>query len=172
MSTEKTVKAKATKAVETAKEAANETKATLRERFEDFRSNMDVPESAREFVKKTAHGAGERSDDVHEGIVRVSETAEKAVSGMVGGYYNAFRGVIEASKANADHYFATVEKVATAKDVKEAFQIQADFARDYAQNNIQRGRDAIESTRTSLNETVANVQDEMKKVWSFGKKAA
>ena len=45
--------------------------------------NMEVPEVAREFVKKTAGSAKERAADIHAGSEKVTAAIETAVAGSV-----------------------------------------------------------------------------------------
>src|ERR1700722_9697882 len=56
--------------------------APVTEAFKNFQ-NMEVPEAAREFVKKTAGTAKERAADLHAGSEKVTAAIETAVTGSV-----------------------------------------------------------------------------------------
>src|SRR6202021_3198666 len=56
--------------------------APVSEALKNFQ-NMEVPEAAREFVKKTAGTAKERAPDLHAGSEKVTAAIETAVTGSV-----------------------------------------------------------------------------------------
>ena len=128
--------------------------------------NMDVPEAARDFVKRTAETAKERAETVHSGAASAATKAELFATSLVGGYASFARGLIDASLSNVQHALATVEKVAGAKSLNEAVQIQADYVRESARANIDRVKSAAETARTTVVDGAKTVQSELSSLYS------
>ncbi len=133
-------------------------------------SKLEVPAAARDFVTRTASSAKERAESVHTGATNATASAEKFATSVVGGYANLTRGLLDMTLANVQHTLATVEKIAAAKSVNEAVQLQADFVRENARANFDRIRGAAETARTTVTEGAQAVQAEFSKF--YGKKAA
>jgi len=124
--------------------------------------NMEVPEAAREFVKKQAETAKVRAADLHAGSEKVTAAIETAVSD----------GVTEAAKIqqalyqDAEAFFAGIDKLASAKSINEAVQIQSDLARAQGEVVVSRAK----STAEYLGKLVANgaktAQDNFAKVYN------
>lgn len=162
-------------ATKTTKTAATEDKgyfAQVRETIENVQNKIEVPAAARDFVKRSANAGIERAENVHQGATKLADNAEKFGAAFVGGYANLVRGLLDATYANVQHGLETVEKVAGAKSVNEAVQIQADFVRENARANFDRAKGAFETARTSLVDGAKTVQAEVGKFYDFGKKAA
>lgn len=159
-----------TKKTETAKTAANDYVASVNETIEKVKEQMEVPSAVRDFVKRAAVTGKDRAGDLQKGAYKVTDGAEKLATNFVGGYAGFLRGMIDAAHANVEHTLNTVEKIAAAKSVNEAVQLQVDFVRDNTRANYDRVRDAAESARESVMEGAKTVQDEVSKL--YGKKAA
>ncbi|MDP3895107.1 MAG: phasin family protein, partial [Mesorhizobium sp.] len=117
--------------------------------FEAVQGKMEVPAAARDFVVRTAETVKERAETVHSGAATVAGKAEQLATAFVGGYANFARGLIDASLSNVQHALSTVEKVATAKSLNEAIQIQSDYVRESARVNFDRVKSAAEIARTT-----------------------
>src|SRR4051794_19401199 len=77
---------------------------------EAFKSlqNLEVPEAAREFVKKTANTAKERAADLHAGSEKVTAAIETAVAGSVSEAANISRSIQQAIYQDAEAFFAGI----------------------------------------------------------------
>ena len=91
--------------------------------------NMEVPEAAREFVKKQAETAKERAADLHAGSEKVTAAIETAVAGSVTEAAKISRNIQQALYQDAEAFFAGIDKLASAKSLNEAVQIQSDMVR-------------------------------------------
>ena len=157
----------------TAKAAPAKTYFTsVTEAFENVQSKLEVPAAARDFIVKGAATAKDRAESVHGNVIKFADGAEKLATSFVGGYANFVRGAIDATLANVQHTLTTVEKVAGAKTLNEAVQIQVDAAREGASANMERVRNVAETARTAVTEGAKEVQAQLSKLYSFDKKAA
>ena len=72
----------------------------------DAFKNFTVPESAREFVKKTATTAKERAADFHAGSERLTSIVENAATGSVNEAVKISRNIQQAAYEDAEAFFA------------------------------------------------------------------
>src|SRR5947209_13452953 len=128
--------------------------------------NLEVPEAAREFVKKTAGTAKERAADLHAGSEKVTAVIESAVADSVSEAAKISRNIQQALYQDAEAFFAGIDKLASAKSLNEAVQIQSDMARARGEVLISRAK----STSEYLGKLVANgaksAQDNFAKVYT------
>ena len=164
--TTKTETAKATEA------KATETKNIIMDTLESVQEKIAVPAAAREFVARQAATAQERAETVHDGAAKLNANVEKAAVSLIGSYANFTKGLIDMTAANVSHALATVEKVAAAKTLSDAMQIQADYVRESTKANYERVKNAAEVAKETVSEATASVRDNAAKVWPYGKKAA
>ena len=114
--------------------------------------NMEVPEAAREFVKRSANTAKERAADVYAGSEKVTAAIETAVADSVSEAAKVSRNIQQALYQDAEAFFAGIDKLASAKSLNEAVQIQSDLARARGEVFISRAK----STTEYLGKLVAN----------------
>jgi phasin len=128
--------------------------------------NVEVPEAAREFVKKTANSAKERAADVYAGSEKVTAAIETAVADSVSEAAKISRTIQQAMYQDAEAFFAGLDKLASAKSLNEAVQIQSDLARARGEVLVSRAK----STTEYLGKLVANgaktAQDNFAKVYN------
>lgn len=146
--------------------------ASVTNALDTVQSKLEVPASARDFVKKGAATVSDRAETVHTGAIKFTNGAEKLAQSFVGGYANFARGLVDMTLANVKHTLTTVEKLSGAKSLNEAAKIQVDFVRENASANMERVRGAAETARTVVTEGAKEVQAELSKLYSFNKKAA
>lgn len=146
--------------------------AYISEAFDSLKGKFEVPGSAREFVTKGAVAAKGRVETAHEGALKFANGAEKVTISLVDGYANFARGLIDAAFANVQHSLETVEKIAAAKSLNEAVQIQVDAVRQSANANMERVRSAAEAARETVTEGAKEVQSQFSKMYSTEKTAA
>jgi phasin len=139
--------------------------APVTEAFKTFQ-NVEVPEAAREFVKKTANSAKERAADVYAGSEKVTAALETAVVDSVSEAAKISRNIQQAMYQDAEAFFAGLDKLASAKSLNEAVQIQSDLARARGEVLVSRAK----STTEYLGKLVANgaktAQDNFAKVYN------
>jgi phasin len=128
--------------------------------------NMEVPEAARDFVKRSANTAKERAADVYAGSEKVTAAIETAVADSVSEAAKISRNIQQALYQDAEAFFAGIDKLASAKSLNEAVQIQSDLARARGEVFISRAK----STTEYLGKLVANgaktAQDNFTKVYN------
>jgi phasin len=139
--------------------------APVTEAFKTFQ-NVEVPEAAREFVKKTANSAKERAADVYAGSEKVTAAIETAATDSVTEAAKISRTIQQAMYEDAEAFFAGLDKLASAKSLNEAVQIQSDLARARGEVLVSRAK----STTEYLGKLVANgaktAQDNFAKVYN------
>ena len=128
--------------------------------------NMEVPEAARDFVKRAASNAKERAADVYAGSEKVTAAIETAVADSVSEAAKISRNIQQAVYEDAEAFFAGLDKLASAKTINEAVQIQSDLARARGEAFISRAKSSTEY----LGKLVANgakaAQDNLAKVYN------
>src|SRR5215813_4093920 len=125
--------------------------APVTEAIKNFQ-NVEVPEAAREFVKKSANTAKERAADVYAGSEKVTAAIETAVADGVTEAAKISRNIQQAMYQDAEAFFAGIDKLASAKSINEAVQIQSDLARARGEVFVSRAK----STAEYLGKLVAN----------------
>ena len=131
--------------------------------------NMEVPEAAREFVKKQAETAKVRAADMHAGSEKVTAAIETAVAGSVSEAAKISRNIQQAFYQDAEAFFAGIDKLASAKSLSEAYQIQSDLARARGEVLVSRAKSTAEYVGQLVSEGAKNAQDNFAKV--YGKTA-
>jgi phasin len=128
--------------------------------------NMEVPEAARDFVKKTAGTAKERAADLHAGSEKVTEAIETAVAGSVSEVAKISRNIQQAVYEDAEAFFAGLDKLASAKTVTEAVQIQSDLARARGEAFIARAKSSTEYFGKLVADGAKTAQDNFAKAYN------
>jgi phasin len=114
--------------------------------FEGFKDafkniqNLEVPEAAREFVKKSANTAKDRAAEVFAGSERVTAAIETAVTESVTEAGKISRNIQQALYEDAEAFFAGIDKLASAKSINEAVQIQSDMLRARGEMFVSRAK--------------------------------
>jgi len=128
--------------------------------------NMEVPEAAREFVKKTANTAKDRAADVFAGSEKVTAAIETAAADSVSEAAKISRNIQQAIYQDVEAFFAGIDRLASAKSLNEAVQIQSDMARARGEVFVSRAK----ATTEYLGQLVANgaktAQDNFAKVYT------
>src|SRR5436309_7180062 len=128
--------------------------------------NLEVPEAARAFVKKTANTAKDRAADVFAGSEKVTAAIETAAADSVSEAAKISRNIQQAIYQDVEAFFAGIDKLASAKSLNEAVQIQSDMARARGEVLVTRAK----ATTEYLGKLVANgaktAQDNLAKVYT------
>ena len=128
--------------------------------------NMEVPEAAREFVKKTANTAKERAADVFAGSEKVTAAIETAVADSVSQAAKISRNIQQAIYQDAEAFFAGIDKLASAKSINEAVQIQSDLARAQGEVIVSRAKSTTEYLGKLVADGAKTAQDNFAKVYN------
>ena len=139
--------------------------APVTEAFKNFQ-NLEVPEAAREFVKKQAETAKERAADFYAGSEKASEVIESAVTGSVTEAAKIGRNIQQALFQDAEAFFAGVDKLASAKSINEAVQIQSDLLRAHGETLVSRAKASTEYLGKLVTEGAKSAQDNFTKVYN------
>ena len=133
--------------------------------------NLEVPELARDFVKRTASTAKDRAADLHAGSEKVTAAIETAVAGSVTEAAKISRNIQQAIYQDAEAFFAGIDRLASAKSLNEAVQIQSDMVRARGEVFMSRAKSATEYLGKLVADGAKTAQDNLSKVTSYSKTA-
>ena len=139
--------------------------APVTEAFKNFQ-NLEVPEAAREFVKKQTETAKERAADFYAGSEKATDAIESAVAGSVSEAAKISRNIQQALYQDAEAFFAGIDKLASAKSLNEAVQIQSDLLRSRGEVLVSRAKASTEYLSKLVTESAKTAQDNFAKVYS------
>ena len=139
--------------------------APVTEAFKNFQT-MEVPEAARDFVKRAATNAKERAADVYAGSEKVTAAIETAVADSVSEAAKISRNIQQAVYEDAEAFFAGLDKLASAKSINEAVQIQSDLARARGEAFIARAKSSTEYLGKLVANGAKTAQDNFAKVYN------
>jgi phasin len=128
--------------------------------------NLEVPEAAREFVKKQAETAKVRAADLHAGSEKVTAAIETAVAGSVTEAAKISRNIQQALYQDAEAFFSGIDKLASAKSLNEAVQIQSDQVRARGEVLVSRAKASTEYLGKLVADGAKNAQDNFSKVYT------
>jgi phasin len=128
--------------------------------------NLEVPEAAREFVKKTAGTAKERAADFYAGSEKATEVIETAVAGSVSEAAKISRNIQQAIYQDTEAFFAGIDKLASAKSLNEAVQIQSDMLRTRGEVLVSRAKSTTEYLGKLVADGAKTAQDNFSKVYT------
>jgi phasin len=131
--------------------------APVTEAFKNFQ-NMEVPEAAREFVKKQAETAKERAADFYAGSEKATDAIESAVAGSVSEVAKISRNIQQALYQDAEAFFAGIDN--------EAVQIQSDLLRTRGETLVSRAKASTEYLSKLVSESAKTAQDNFAKVYN------
>src|ERR1700680_4717416 len=128
--------------------------------------NLEVPEAAREFVKKQAETAKERAADLYAGSEKDTAAIETAVTGRVNEAAKTSRNIQQAIYQDAEAFFAGIDRLASAKSLNEAVQIQSDMVRARGEVFISRAKASTEYLGKLVADGAKTAQDNFAKVYT------
>ena len=128
--------------------------------------NLEVPEAAREFVKKQAETAKERAADLYAGSEKATNVIESAVAGSVSEAAKISRNIQQAIYQDAEAFFAGIDKLASAKSLNEAVQIQSDLLRARGEVFVSRAKASSEYLGKLVADGAKTAQDNFAKVYN------
>src|SRR6202162_3391596 len=128
--------------------------------------NLEVPEAAREFVKKQTETAKERAADLYAGSEKATAAIETAVTGSVSEAAKISRNIQQAIYQDAEAFFAGIDKLASAKSLNEAVQIQSDMLRARGEVLVSRAKASTEYLGKLVADGAKSAQDNFAKVYT------
>jgi phasin len=128
--------------------------------------NIEVPEAAREFMKKQTETAKERAADLFAGSEKATDAIESAVAGSVSEAAKISRNIQQAIYQDAEAFFASIDKLASAKSLNEAVQIQSELLRSRGEVLVSRAKASTEYLGKLVADGAKTAQDNFAKVYS------
>ena len=128
--------------------------------------NLDVPEAAREFVKKTANTARDRAAEVHAGTERVTAAIENAVAESVTEAGKISRNIQQALFADAEAFFTGIDKLASARSFSEAVEIQSSLLRAHGEVFVSRAKATTDYLGKLVADSAKSAQNSFAKVYN------
>jgi phasin len=139
--------------------------APVTEAFKNFQ-NLEVPEAAREFVKRQASTAKEKAAEAYAGSEKVTAAIETAAADSVSEVAKISRNIQQAIYQDAEAFFAGIDKLASAKSLNEAVQIQSDLARARGEVLVSRAKSTAEYLGRLVADGAKTAQDNFAKAYT------
>jgi phasin len=139
--------------------------APVTEAFKNFQ-NLEVPEAAREFVKRQASTAKEKAAEAYAGSEKVTAAIETAAADSVSEVAKISRNIQQAIYQDAEAFFAGIDKLASAKSLNEAVQIQSDLARARGEVFVSRAKSTAEFLGKLVADGAKTAQDNFAKAYT------
>jgi phasin len=117
-------------------------------------------------VKKQAETAKVRAADLHAGSEKVTAAIETAVAGSVTEAAKISRNISDALYQDAEAFFAGIDRLASAKSLNEAVQIQSDMLRSRGEVLVSRAKASTEYLGKLVTEGAKTAQDNFAKVYN------
>jgi hypothetical protein len=131
-----------------------------------LQNKFEIPDAARELVKRTAAAAKGGSTDLHAGANKVTGAIEEALVGAVNGK------VVEAAYQNAEATFAAIDKLAGAQSLTEAYEVYVDYLRQQGNVVAARAKSAASFVSAKASEGFDALRDGITKVVPVRSQAA
>ncbi|MFT4276221.1 MAG: phasin [Rhodopseudomonas sp.] len=154
-----------TQTAETVADSVKQAFQPVTDAFKNFQT-LEVPEAARDFVKRAAGTAKEKAADFHAGSEKVTSVIEETVANSVSEAAKITRNIQQAIYQDTQAFFTGLDRLASAKSVNEAFQIQSDLARSQGEVLVSRAKSATEYFSKLASESAKTVQDNFAKTFS------
>jgi phasin len=132
---------------------------------------MEVPEATRDFVKRAAGTAQEKAANIHAGSEKLTGVIETAVTSSVGEAAKISRNIQTAVYEDFASFFAGIDKLASARSLNEAVQIQTDLVRSHGEVLAARAKSSTEYLGKLVTEGARTAQDNLSKATSYAKSA-
>jgi hypothetical protein len=130
-----------------------------------------VADGAREFVKRSTATAKERADGAFETAQKYNSDLEGMLVRAAKGYTNVLSNIAEAAFVNVNRGINAAEKIADAKSLSDAMQIQNEYVREQSTCSMNNTRAAIEYVRSVATENGEALRDTTAKIWNSQKAA-
>ena len=137
-----------------------------------LQNKFEIPDAAREFVKRTAAAAKDGSADLHAGANKLTGAIEEALVGAVNGVADVNRKVVEAAYQDAQAVFAAIDKLAGAQSVNDAYEVYVAYLREQTNVGVARVQEAASFVSAKASEGFGALRDGITKVMPARSQAA
>jgi hypothetical protein len=131
-----------------------------------------VADGAREMVMRSTATMKERADDLYSSTKKYNADLENVLVRAAHGYANILGSIVDAAYANVNRGMTAAEKLAEAKSISEAMQIQADYVREQSNCSMENARNAFEYVRDVVTENGEALRETATGMLKGDKKAA
>lgn len=125
---------------------------------------MQVPEAARDFLKRTADTAKTKAADFHAGTEKVTAAVESAAATSLSETAKISRNVQSAFFQDVEAFFVGVDKLASATSLNEAVQIQTNLLRSHGEVLVARAKASTEYLGKLVADSTKSAQANFSKV--------
>ncbi len=130
-----------------------------------------VAEGAREMVKRSTATAKERADGMFETTQKYNADLENMLVRAAKGYTNILGNIAEAAFVNVNRGVSAAEKLAEAKSLSDAMQIQNDYIREQSTCSMNNAKSAFDYVRDVATENGEALRASAAKMWKTDKAA-
>ncbi len=138
----------------------------------DLRSKFEIPESAREFVKRGAATAQQRATAMHDGANKVASVIEGAIVDAVTGVADINRKLIDTAHDDTAAALTSIDKLAAAKSLAEAYQLTVDYWRERGEVGMGRAKNIAAFVSAKVYDGVKAVEDAAARLTPASRQAA
>ena len=161
-----------TNSYDSAFDMAKQAFAPFAETFKNIQDKVQVPEAARDFVKRVATDGTARAETVFAGAEKATVAIQTAVVEQIDETAKISRNIQQAMLEDAQAFFAGIEKLSQAQCLSEAFQIQSEMVRARADVAVARARATADYLGERFATGAKTAQENLSKVVSLNAKAA
>ena len=130
-----------------------------------------VADGAREMVMRTASTAKERADGILETSQQYNTNIEAVLVRAVHGYSNILGNFAKAAYVNVDRGITAAEKLAGAKSLKDAVEVQSTYMSEQSTCSMNNARSAFDYVRDVVTENGGALRDTTTNMWKSDKAA-
>jgi len=153
-------------------EACATTYESLAKALGGLQNKFEVPEAAREFVKRSTAAAKDRSTGLHAGANKVTGAIEETLVGAVNGLAEANRKIADAVYQDSQTAFAAIDKLAGAQSLTDAYDVYVDYLRDQTNVGIARVEGTVNFVGAKATEGFDALRNGLAKMTPAGSHAA
>jgi len=137
-----------------------------------LQSKLEIPESAREFVKRGAATAKQRAAAMHDGANKVAGVIEGAIVDAVTGVADINRKLIDTAHDDTAAALAAIDKLAAAKSLAEAYQLYLSYWRERGEVGMARAKNVATFLSAKVYDCVKAVEDGAARIVPASRQAA
>jgi hypothetical protein len=125
--------------------------------------NMEIPEVARDFIKRAAAVAKERVDSAHGEAEKATAAAEGALTRSVRAVASIVRSAENALYQDVEAFVTSVTQLASAGSLGEAFKIQSNYMLACSEVAVARAKSVADYLGRPFSEGANSVQESFAK---------
>jgi hypothetical protein len=144
---------------EPANEAPAATHLALTDALDGLQNDMEIREAVREFVKRSAATARDRSAHLHSAATKATGAIETALVTAVSEVAKANREIVNAAYQEIETAFSTVDKLAGAKSFDEAYRTYIAYLRHQHEVGVARAKSVTGFASAKTSEAFEALRD-------------